>query len=75
MRVIKAAFVLLIALDLIIMLLAVFLLTPLWVLVSIVASAILKGIHDNIRIKQKIRQYHKIKKTNKSNGYKLSSYK
>ncbi|MNL28256.1 hypothetical protein D3C87_1498930 [compost metagenome] len=55
MRVIKAAFVLLIALDLILMLLAAFLLRPLWVLISIVASGILKAIHDNIRIKQKIR--------------------
>lgn len=73
MRVIKVAFVLLIALDLIIMLLAVFLLTPLWVLVSIVGSAVLKGIHDHIRIKQKIRQYHRLKNRNKTDGYKLSS--
>lgn len=75
MRMIKAAFVLLIALDLIIMLLAVFVLTPLWVLISILTSAGLKGIHDHVRIKQKIRQYYKLKNRNKPEEYKLSSYK
>ena len=72
---IKAAFVLLIAIDLIIMLLAVFLLRPLWILASIIISAVLKGIHNHLRIKQKISQYYKLKNRNKLNGYKLSSYK
>ena len=73
MRLLKAAFMLLIALDLIIMLLAVFLLRPLWILVSIIISAVLKGIHNQLRIKQKISQYYKLKNGIQPKGYKLSS--
>ena len=73
MRLMKAAFMALIALDLIIMLFAVFLLTPLWILVSIIISAVLKGIHNHLRIKQKISQFYKINNRIKSDGYRLSS--
>lgn len=61
MRLIKAAFVLLIALDLIILLLAVFVVKPLWILLSIMLCALLKGLHNQIRIRQKISQYYQLK--------------
>ncbi|SMC53172.1 hypothetical protein [Pedobacter africanus] len=51
MRWIEAGFVLLIALDLIIIFLAIFLLTPLYALAAILVTAGLKGIHNNVRIK------------------------
>jgi hypothetical protein len=61
MRLIKAAFALLIALDLIILLLAVFVVKPLWILLSIMLCALLKGLHNQIRIRQKISQYYQLK--------------
>ena len=61
MRLLKAAFMLIILVDIFIILLALILLNPLLVLLFIVISGLLKGIHNQLISKQKLNKFYKFK--------------
>ena len=61
MRLLKAAFMLIILVDIFIILLAFLLLNPLLVLLFIAISGRLKGIHNQLSAKQKLTKYYKYK--------------
>jgi hypothetical protein len=61
MRLLKVAFVMLIALDLLIILLAVFLVKPIWILLSIIGCVVSRGLYNHFRIRHKTSQYLKQK--------------
>lgn len=58
MRLLKVALMLIIVVDFIIILLALILLNPLLVLLFIIISAILKGIHNQLIVKQKLNTFY-----------------
>jgi len=64
MSLLKAVFVMLIAVDLTILLLAVILGNPHLMFLFLIASALAKGWHNQMRIKQKISHFYKFKKEN-----------
>lgn len=68
MRLLKVAFALLIALDLLVILLAVFIVKPLWILLSIIGCAVLKGLHNHFQVRHKLGQYYKLRKKSRVNG-------
>lgn len=57
MRLLKVAFAMLIALDLLIILLAVFLVKPMLVLLAILGCAVLKGLHNHLQVRYKVDEY------------------
>lgn len=61
MRLLKVAFMLIIVVDIFIILLALILLNPLLVLLFIAVSGILKGIHNQLSVKQKLKKFYKFK--------------
>ncbi len=61
MRLLKVAFMLIIVVDIFIILLALILLNPLLVLLFIAVSGILKGIHNQLIVKQKLKKFYKFK--------------
>ncbi len=61
MRLLKAAFMLIILVDIFIILLAFLLLNPLLVLLFIAISGLLKGIHNQLISKQKLTKFYKYK--------------
>lgn len=61
MRLLKAAFMLIIVVDIFIIFLALIILNPLLVLLFIIASGILKVIHNRLRVKQKLYKFYKIR--------------
>jgi hypothetical protein len=61
MRLLKAAFMLIILVDIAIILFALILLNPLLVLMFIAISGLLKGIHNQLISKQKLNKFHKFK--------------
>ncbi len=63
MRLLKAAFMLIILVDIFIILLAFTLLNPLLVLLFIAISGLLKGIHNQLISKQKLNKFYKFKST------------
>jgi hypothetical protein len=63
MRLLKAAFMLIILVDIFIILLALILLNPLLVLLFITISGLLKGIHNQLISKQKLNKFYKFKST------------
>lgn len=63
MRLLKAAFMLIILVDMFIILLALILLNPLLVLLFITISGLLKGIHNQLISKQKLNKFYKFKST------------
>lgn len=56
MRLLKVAFVLIMMVDIFIILIALILLNPLIVLLFIAVSGILKGIHNQLIVKQKLKK-------------------
>ena len=63
MRLLKAAFMLIILVDIAIILFALILLNPLLVLLFIAISGLLKGIHNQLISKQKLNKFYKFKST------------
>lgn len=63
MRLLKAAFMLIILVDIFIISLAFILLNPLLVLLFIAISGLLKGIHNQLILKQKLNKLYKFKST------------
>ena len=63
MRLLKAAFMLIILVDIFIILLAFILLNPLLILLFIAISGLLKGIHNQLISKQKLNKFYKFKST------------
>jgi hypothetical protein len=61
MRLLKAAFMLIILVDIAIILFALILLNPLLVLLFIAISGLLKGIHNQLISKQKLNKFYKFK--------------
>ena len=67
MRLLKAAFMLIILVDITIILLALIILNPLLVLLFIAISGLLKGIHNQLISKQKLNKFYKFKSTKVKN--------
>jgi hypothetical protein len=61
MRLLKAAFMLIILVDIAIILFALILLNPLLVLLFIAISGLLKGIHNQLISKQKLNKFYRFK--------------
>lgn len=61
MRLLKAAFMLIIVVDIFIILLALILLNPLLVLLFIIISGALKGIHNQLLVKQKLNNFYQVR--------------
>lgn len=61
MRLIKAAFMLIIIVDIAIILLAFILLNPFLILLGIAISGLLKGIHNQLISKQKLNKFYNFK--------------
>lgn len=61
MRLLKVAFMLIIVVDIFIILLALILLKPLLVLLFIVISGALKGIHNQLIVKQKLNKFYQFR--------------
>lgn len=61
MRLLKAAFMLIIVVDIAIILLALVLLNPFLVLLFIIISGALKGIHNQLIVKQKLNKFQQFR--------------
>jgi len=62
MRLLKAAFMLIIMVDVFVIFLALIFLHPLLVLISIAISALLKGVYNQLIIKRKLHQINQLGK-------------
>ena len=62
MRLLKAAFMLIIMVDVFVIFLALIFLHPLLVLISIAISALLKGVYNQLIIKRKLHQINQLEK-------------
>ncbi|WP_285009571.1 hypothetical protein [Pedobacter faecalis] len=70
MGLMKLAFALLIALDLLVISLAVFVGKPLLILLAIIGCAALRWLHNEQQIRYKLRQYHQKRLKNYYDNYK-----
>jgi len=61
MHLLKGAFMLIVLVDIFIILLALILLNPLLVLLFIIVSSVLKGIHNQLIAKHKLNKFYQIK--------------
>lgn len=64
MSLLRAAFVLFIAIDLIILLLAIALVSPYWALLFLIISALARGWYRQLRIRQDLSHLYTLKKRN-----------
>lgn len=60
---------LLIVIDLIILAFAVILVKPLWTLISIIGSGLLKDWHNQLQTRQRMGQYYSLKKKKSCQKY------